>query len=100
MAFIDLSKAFDTMDRAILWKTLSKFGFPPIFLAILRDFHDDMSAQVIYGGASSEFFSSAGWCQTGLRAGTCHLQHLHDCCRTICLQFFPPRQWDLRQVSP
>ena len=29
-------------------------------------------------------FSSTGWCQTGLHAGTCHLQHLHDCCRTIC----------------
>ena len=56
MAFIDLSKAFDTIDRAILWKTLSKFGCPPIFLAILRDFHDDMSEQIIYGGTSSEFF--------------------------------------------
>ena len=56
LAFIDLSKVFDTIDRAILWKTLSKFGCPPIFLAILQDFHDDMSAQVIYGGASSEFF--------------------------------------------
>jgi len=56
MAFIDLSKAFDTIDRAILWKTLSKFGCPPICLAILRDFHDDLSARVIYGGASSEFF--------------------------------------------
>jgi len=65
MAFIDLSKAFDTMDRAILWKTLSKFGFPPIFLAILRDFHDDMSAQVIYGGASSEFFPV----QVGVKQG-------------------------------
>jgi len=76
--YIDLSKAFDTIDRVILWKTLSKFGCPPIFLAILWDFHDDMSAQVMYGGASSEFFFSAGWCQTELRAGTCHLQHLHD----------------------
>jgi len=53
MAFIDLSKAFDTIARAILWKPPSKFGCPPVFLAILRDFHDDMSAQVIYGGASS-----------------------------------------------
>jgi len=45
-------------------------------------------------------FSSAGWCQTGLRAGTCHLEHLHDCCRTICSWLFPLRQRDLRQVSP
>jgi len=65
MAFIDLSKAFDTIDRAILWKTLSKFGCPPIFLAILRDFHDDMSAQAIYGGASSEFFPV----QVGVKQG-------------------------------
>ena len=65
MAYIDLSKAFDTIDQAILWKTLSKFGCPPIFLAILRDFHDDMSAQVIYGGASSEFFAA----QVGVKQG-------------------------------
>ena len=65
MAFIDLSKAFDTIDRAILWKTLSKFGCPPIFLAILRDFHDDMSVQVIYDGPSSEFFPV----QVGVKQG-------------------------------
>jgi len=65
VAFIDLSKAFDTIDRAILWKTLSIFGCPSIFLAILRDFHDDMSAQVIYGCSSSEFFPV----QVGVRPG-------------------------------
>jgi len=58
-------KAFDTKDRAILWKTLSKFGCPPIFLKILRDFHDDFSAQVIYGGASSEIFPV----QVGVKQG-------------------------------
>jgi len=64
-AFVDLSEAFDTIDRAILWKTLSKFGCPPIFPAILQDFHDDMSAQVIYVGASSEFFRV----QVGVKQG-------------------------------
>jgi len=65
MAFTNLSKAFDTIYPAILWKTLSKFGCLPIFLAILQDFHDDMSAQVICGGASSAFFPV----QVGVKQG-------------------------------
>jgi len=34
-AFIDLAEAFDTVNRDLLWKVLSKFGCPPHFLTIL-----------------------------------------------------------------
>ena len=56
LAFIDLTKAFDTVNRRMLWTVLSRFGCPPRFLAILKCFHDDMQARVVAGGGESEPF--------------------------------------------
>ena len=53
-AFIDLTKAFDTVNRELLWEVLSKFGCTPRFLTILREFHDGMTAKVIIGGQESD----------------------------------------------
>ena len=38
MAFVDLSKAFDTVSRDGLWKTMANFGCPPRFIAMVRHF--------------------------------------------------------------
>jgi len=56
VAFIDLTKAFDTVNRDLLWKVLSKFGCPPHFLQMLRAFHNSMSARVTVGGHESDPF--------------------------------------------
>ena len=56
LAFIDLTKAFDTVNREILWNVLSKCGCPPKFMAILRGFHNDMSARVVAAGLISDPF--------------------------------------------
>ena len=42
MTFVDLTKAFDTVSRDELWKIMTKFGCPPRFIAVVRQFHDDM----------------------------------------------------------
>jgi len=55
-AFIDLTKAFDTVNRTLLWDIFSKFGCPPHFLAVLRKFHDGMIAKVVIGGHKSDPF--------------------------------------------
>ena len=44
MTFVDLTKAFDTVSRNGLWKIMTKFGYPPRFVAMVRQFHDDMQA--------------------------------------------------------
>ncbi len=54
--FIDLTKAFDTVNRDGLWKLLRKFGCPETFTILIRSFHDGMTARVQESGVLSEPF--------------------------------------------
>ena len=56
MTFVDLTKAFDTVNRDLLWNILRKFGCPPSFFAILQKFHTCMCAQVVMAGSQSSSF--------------------------------------------
>ena len=56
MAFVDQTKAFDTVNRDLLWNILRKFGCPPTFIAILQQFHTDMCAYVVMAGSQSSTF--------------------------------------------
>ena len=46
LCFIDLTKAYDSVDRTLLWDVLARFGVPPRMLAVTREFHDGMQACV------------------------------------------------------
>ena len=56
MTFVDLTKAFDTVSRDGLWKIMAKFGCPPRFIAIVRQFHNGMQARMQNDGEFSEPF--------------------------------------------
>ena len=56
MTFVDLIKAFDTVSRDGLWKIMAKFGCPPRYIAMVRQFHDGMQARVQDDGEYSEPF--------------------------------------------
>ena len=56
MTFVDLTKAFDTVSRDGLWKIMAKFGCPPRYIAMVRQFHDGMQARVQNDGEYSEPF--------------------------------------------
>ena len=56
IAFIDLAKAFDTVNRELLWEILSKFGTPPKFLTILKKLHNNMTSTICAGSERSEPF--------------------------------------------
>ena len=66
ICFIDLAKAYDSVDRMLLWEVLARFGVPPRMIKVIRMFHDGMSARVqLDDGGFSAWFNV---CQ-GLRQG-------------------------------
>ena len=46
LCFIDLQKAYDSVDRTLLWQVLARFGVPPQMIRVIRHFHDGMRACV------------------------------------------------------
>ena len=66
MCFIDLQKAYDTVDRTLLWQVLTRIGVPPQMIAVILRFHDGMRACVPLGdGVISDWFEV----EQGLRQG-------------------------------
>ena len=57
MCFIDFQKAYDTVDRTLLWHVLTRIGVPPQMIAAIRQFCDGMRACVRPdGGGCSDWF--------------------------------------------
>ena len=46
VCFIDLTKAYDSVDRTLLWTVLARFGVPQIMISVICQFHDGMRACV------------------------------------------------------
>ncbi|KAK1886523.1 Secreted RxLR effector protein 78, partial [Dissostichus eleginoides] len=66
MAFIDLTKAFDSVNRQALWLVLAKIGCPEKYVRVLKLLHDNMSATVLSGsGDETEPFRVV----TGVKQG-------------------------------
>ena len=65
MAFIDLTKAFDTVHRPTLWKVLTKIGCPDKLVNMIRLFHEGMRASVLVDGEFTEDFEV----KTGVKQG-------------------------------
>ena len=72
MCFIDLQKAYDTVDRTLLWQVLTRIGVPPQMKAVIQQFHNDMRVCVRPNdGVCLDWFEV----KQGLRQG-CVLSHL------------------------
>ena len=85
MAFVDLAKGFDTVSHDGLWKITPKFGCPPRFIAMVRQFRDSMQARVQNDREYSEPFPvTNGAKQTGLCNGTNIVQHDVFCLAHRC----------------
>ena len=52
-----LTKAFDTVSREGFWKIMAKVGILAKFIAMVRQFHDGMLAQIQNDGCFSDPFS-------------------------------------------
>lgn len=61
MIFVDFTKAFDTVNREILWKILRKLGCPDHFTSLVESLHSGMQVTVnLKGELSSPFEISNG----------------------------------------
>ena len=50
MNFIDFEKAFDSIDRLVLWKIRKHYGIPQKIISIIQQLYDGFSCQVIHDG--------------------------------------------------
>ena len=55
-AFIDLEKAYDTIDRHGMWQMLIVYGVGGKLLKAVRSFYIDSTACVLVGNDVSEWF--------------------------------------------
>ena len=46
VCFIDLTKAYDSVDQTLLWTVLARFGVPQNIISVMRQFHDGTRACV------------------------------------------------------
>ena len=44
--FVDLQKAYDSVERSLLWNVFGRFGVPPVMVNVVRQFHDGIQAWV------------------------------------------------------
>ena len=65
LLFIDLTKAFDTVNREGLWRILEKAGCPKHFVGIIRSFHDNMKVRVREGSETSPPFDVSSGTKQG-----------------------------------
>ena len=63
--FVDFQKAFDSVNRDVIWKLMYHYGFPPKFVTIIQQMYEDATCQVIHDGKLTEPFTV----HTGVRQG-------------------------------
>ena len=54
--FIDFEKAFDGVDREMLWEFMGHYGIPPKFISFIKNTYHGMQCEVLHEGCVSEAF--------------------------------------------
>ena len=84
MTFVDHTKAFDTVSRKGLWKTMAKFGCPAKFITMVGQFHDGMLARVQNDSEFSDPFLVTNGVKTKKCTSFNTVQHDVFCHAHIC----------------
>ncbi|CAH8865513.1 unnamed protein product [Trichobilharzia szidati] len=83
--FIDFEKAFDSVDREVIWKLLRYYGVPPTIIHLIQQLYDNAACQVIHNGKLTESFEV----RTGVRQG----------CLLSPMIFLIAVDWIMRQTA-
>ena len=73
LTFLDIKSAYDTVDRAIIWRALEPTASIPL-LGLLQSLFDNVSIQVLLSGTTSSSF----WPATGVLQGSILSPHLYS----------------------
>ncbi|CAH8601080.1 unnamed protein product [Heterobilharzia americana] len=65
--FIDFEKAFDNVDREVIWKLLQYYGILQTFINLIQQLCEDATCQVIHNGKLSDAFGVK--VKTGVKQG-------------------------------
>ena len=89
LCFIDFQKAYDSVDRTLLWQVLTCLGVPPQILAVIRQFHDGMRACVrSEDGECSKWFEVGQGLQQGCVLSLLFFSIFFAAVLLIALQWF------------
>jgi hypothetical protein len=58
--FVDLVKAYDTVNRELLWKTMEKLGVPKKFIQVFHKLYEKVEYHMNLLGKKTSFMSSCG----------------------------------------
>ena len=65
LAFLDVSKAYDTVWREGLWEKMRQYGVTQKFVRVCQDLYEEVEASVVLDGEQSRWFKV----EKGLRQG-------------------------------
>jgi len=75
IVFMDIQKAYDQVDRKVIWKHLIEETTTPIkMIQLLQNLFDDVQIQIINNNRQSRFFQI----KTGCLQGSCLSPHLYS----------------------
>ena len=55
--FIDYEKAFDSLDRNVLWDLMANYGIPSKIISLVKDTYEGTSCRILHEGGLAESFS-------------------------------------------
>ena len=61
--FMDFEKAFDSVDRDVIWMLMHHYGIPAKFVTLIQQMYENSTCQVMHNGKLSEEV------KTGVRQG-------------------------------
>jgi flagellum-specific peptidoglycan hydrolase FlgJ len=65
ITFVDYEKAFDSVDRKILWRLLEHYGIPLKLVNLIKEVYEGTSCRVVHDGKLTDSFQV----KTGVRQG-------------------------------